>query len=268
MTRWIFLWSVVLGAALCLAEPIASLHPSDYVNDFAGVLNGPTVTRLNELCLQVDQKAHAQIAVVTVKTLDGQDPVSYAVALYQKWGIGSKGKDRGVLILLATQDRKYWTTVGYGLEGILPDGKVGGFGREMAPLLKSGDYAGAITLITSRIATVIAQDAGVTLDNLPQTVPAQPRPAAPAIGGRTLVVLILVFFFVVLPLLRGIFRGGGGGGSGGLGFLLGMLLGGGGGGRGGFGGGGFGGGGFGGGGGGFGGFGGGSTGGGGAGGSW
>jgi uncharacterized protein len=268
VTRWIFLWSVVLGAALCLAEPIASLHPSDYVNDFAGVLNGPTVTRLNELCLQVDQKAHAQIAVVTVKTLDGQDPVSYAVALYQKWGIGSKGKDRGVLILLATQDRKYWTTVGYGLEGILPDGKVGGFGREMAPLLKSGDYAGAITLITSRIATVIAQDAGVTLDNLPQTVPAQPRPAAPAIGGRTLVVLILVFFFVVLPLLRGIFRGGGGGGSGGLGFLLGMLLGGGGGGRGGFGGGGFGGGGFGGGGGGFGGFGGGSTGGGGAGGSW
>jgi len=265
--RRFFVALIVLGAALCFAEPIASLHPSDYVNDFAGVLNGPTVTRLNELCLQVDQKAHAQIAVVTVKTLDGQDPVSYGVALYQKWGIGAKGKDRGVLILLATQDHKYWTTVGYGLEGILPDGKVGGFGREMVPLLKQGENAAAVTLITSRIATVIAQDAGVTLDNLPQTLPAQPRLAAPAIGARTLVALILVFFFVVLPILRGIFRGGGGGGSGGLGFLLGMLLGGGGG-RGGFGGGGFGGGGFGGGGGGFGGFGGGSTGGGGAGGSW
>lgn len=267
-SRWIVLASIVLGAALCFAEPIDSLRPTNYVNDFAGVLNASTLTRLNDLCLQVDQKAHAQIAVVTVKTLDGQDPVSYAVALYQKWGIGSKGKDRGVLILLATQDHKYWTTVGYGLEGILPDGKVGGFGREMAPLLKGGSYSGAVTLITSRIATVIAQDAGVTLDNLPQTVPAQPRPASPGFGPRTVVLLLLVFFFVVLPILRGIFRGGGGGGSGGLGFLLGMLLGGGGGGRGGFGGGGFGGGGFGGGGGGFGGFGGGSTGGGGAGGSW
>jgi uncharacterized protein len=268
-TRWIVLASIVLGAALCCAEPIDSLRPTNYVNDFAGVLDASTMTRLNDLCLQVDQKAHAQIAVVTVKTLDGQDPVSYAVALYQKWGIGSKGKDRGVLILLAIQDRKYWTSVGYGLEGILPDGKVGGFGREMAPLLKGGDYSGAVTLITSRIATVIAQDAGVTLDNLPQTVPAQRRPASRGIGPGTVVLFLLVFFFVVLPILRGIFRGGGGGGSGGLGFLLGMLLGGGGGGgRGGFGGGGFGGGGFGGGGGGFGGFGGGSTGGGGAGGSW
>ena len=57
---------------------------------------------LNDLCQQVDQKAQAQIAVVTVKSLDGQDAVTYAVALYQKWGIGAKGKDRGVLILLAT----------------------------------------------------------------------------------------------------------------------------------------------------------------------
>ena len=119
--------------AFCLrAEPIAQLNPSNYVNDFAGVLDPATVARLNNLCRQVDEKAHAQIAVVTVKSTDGQDIVSYAVALYQKWGIGAKGKDRGVLILLATQDRKYRTAVGYGLEPILPDGKVGGFGREAA----------------------------------------------------------------------------------------------------------------------------------------
>jgi uncharacterized protein len=262
---------VVFATIPLIAEPIASLNAKDYVNDFAGVLNGSTLTRLNDLCLQVDQKAHAQIAVVTVKTLDGQDPVTYAVALYQKWGIGAKGKDRGVLILLATQDRKYWTSVGYGLEGILPDGKVGGFGREMVPLLKAGNFSGAVTLITSRVATVIAQDAGVTLDNQPQTVSAITRPQnGPALGAGTIVVLILVFFFVVLPILRAMSRGGGGA-SNLLSFLLGMFLGGGGRGGfggGGFGGGGFGGGGFGGGGGGFGGFGGGSTGGGGAGGSW
>jgi uncharacterized protein len=267
LSSFVLGWMILMAAVSAPAEPIASLSPTNYVNDFAGVLSSSTVTRLNDLCLQVDQKAHAQIAVVTVKSVDGQDVVSYAVALYQKWGIGAKGKDRGVLILIATQDHKYWTNVGYGLEGILPDGKVGGFGREMVPLLKSGNYNGAATLITSRVSTVIAQDADVTLDNQPQVRPASPRPQSSPGAGRA-VILLLVFFFVVLPILRAIFRGGGGGG-GGLGFLLGMLLGSGGGGfgggRGGFGGGGFGGGG---GGGGFGGFGGGSTGGGGAGGSW
>src|SRR5271157_523991 len=268
------LW-IVLGAAVWVAaEPIASLRPSNYVNDFAGVLDAATQARLNALCQQVDQKAQAQIAVVTVKSLDGPDVVSYAVALYQKWGIGAKGKDRGVLILLATEDHKYWTTVGYGLEPILPDGKVGGFGREMVPLLRSGDYAGAVTLLTTRVASVIVQDAGVTLDNQPRLTPMRRQPA-PSGGPGAVILVIFLVFFIVIPILRAIFRGGGGGrgrGGGGLGFLLGMLLGGGGFGRGGgYGGGGFGGfggggGGFG--GGGFGGFGGGSTGGGGAGGSW
>ena len=265
--------AILLGAALLSAEPIASLHATNYVNDFAGVLDSATQDRLNDLCRQIDQKAHAQIAVVTVKSVDGQDVVSYAVALYQQWGIGTKGKDRGVLILLATNDHKYWTTVGYGLEEILPDGKVGGFGREMVPLLKSGDFARAVTLITARVASVIAQDAGVTLENQPQMAAPRARQPAPQLGARAIITLLLVLFFIIVPIVRAIFRGGGGprGGSGiWSGLLWGMLLSNMGGRGGGYGGGGFGGGGGGGGfgGGGFGGFGGGSTGGGGAGGSW
>src|SRR5271165_2592710 len=221
---------LLLGAAVwAAAEPIASLRATNYVNDFAGALDAATETRLNDLCRQVDQKAQAQIAVVTVKSLDGQDVVSYAVALYQKWGIGAKGKDRGVLILLATEDHKYWTTVGYGLEPILPDGKVGGFGREMVPLLRSGDYAGAVTLLTTRVASVIVQDAGVTLDNQPRLTPMRRQPA-PSGGPGAVILVIFLVFFIVIPILRAIFRGGGGGrgrGGGGLGFLLGMLLGGG-----------------------------------------
>jgi uncharacterized protein len=263
---------ILLGTAVWVAaEPIASLRPSNYVNDFAGVLDAATQARLNDLCRQVDQKAHAQIAVVTVKSLDGQDVVSYAVALYQKWGIGTKGKDRGVLILLATQDHQYWITVGYGLEPILPDGKVGGFGREAVPILRTGNYGAAATLMTTRVASVIAQDAGVTLDNQPGF--AAPR-RQPAPGAGLVWIGILVLIFIVIPLLRAIFRGGGGGRPGGgsgfwSGLLWGILFSNLGGGRGGgYGGGGFGGFGGGGGGGGFGGFGGGSTGGGGAGGSW
>jgi uncharacterized protein len=85
----------VLTMAVCLhAEPIAQLNPSNYVNDFAGVLDPATVARLNDLCRQVDEKAHAQIAVVTVKSLDGQDVVSYAVALYQKCAILCRQQDQ------------------------------------------------------------------------------------------------------------------------------------------------------------------------------
>ena len=266
--RWLALAWICVAAVWLPAEPVDSLHPSNYVNDFAGVLNASSQASLNDLCQQVEQKAQAQIAVVTVKSLDGQDPVSYAVALYQKFGVGAKGKDRGVLILLATDDHKYQIQVGYGLEAILPDGKVGGFGREAVPLLKSGDYSGAVTLLTTRVASVIAQDAGVTLENQPQAAePAERHAPSGGVGG---VVVVLIILFVVFSILRVIFRGGGPGG--GSGFWSGLLWAmffnskGGGGRGGGFGGGGFGGGG--GGGGGFGGFGGGSTGGGGAGGSW
>jgi uncharacterized protein len=261
----------VAAALLSLhAEPIASLHPSNYVDDFAGVLDAPTEARLNNLCRQVDEKAKAQIAVVVIKSTDGQEIIDYGVALYQAWGIGKKGTDRGVLILLATQDHKYWIHTGYGLEPILPDGKVGGFGREAVPLLRAGDYGGAVTLMTTRVAAVIAQDAGVTLEGMPARPSRRHSPQSGAPAGFIVFIVIAIIVFVIGAIARG--GGGGygrGGGGGGFwpGLLLGMLMNSG---RGGWGGGGGFGGGFGGGGGGggFGGFGGGSTGGGGAGGSW
>ena len=252
---------VVVAATLSLhAEPISSLHASNYVNDFAGVLDANTEASLDSLCRQVDEKAKAQIAVVLIKSTDGQEVFDYGVALYQAWGIGKKGTDRGVLILLATQDHKYWIHTGYGLEPILPDGKVGGYGREAVPLLRAGDYNGAVTLMTSRVAEVIAQDAGVTLDGMPAR---RATRAPPASQGPPAFVAFIVLAIVVLVILSIARRGGGGGCLSAL--FWGMLMSGGGGSRGGsWGGGGFGGGG----GGGFGGFGGGSTGGGGAGGSW
>jgi uncharacterized protein len=259
---------LALAITVCaFAEPVSQLNATNYVNDFAGVLDAGTVTRLNDVCRQIEEKAKAQIAVVTVKSTDGQDITSYAVALYQQWGIGKKGSDHGVLILLAVQDHKYWTTVGYGLEPILPDGKVGGFGREAIPLLRANDYAGAVSLITLRVANVIAQDAGVTLENA--QAPAMTRPIAPPKPSAGAMLALIVIAVLVVWALS---KAGGGGRGGGSGFLSGLLCSilfsnmTGGGRR--SGGGDWGGGGFGGGGGGFGGFGGGSTGGGGAGGSW
>jgi uncharacterized protein len=257
MGRVRILLATLLFAVLSLwAEPVSQLHPSNYVNDFAHVLNPQTVSDLNDVCQQIDQKAHAQVAVVTINSLDGSDIDSYAVDLFHNWGIGNKQTNRGVLILFAIQDHRYRTEVGYGLEPILPDGKVGGFGREAVPLLKQSDYNGAVRLMTMRVADVIAKDAGIQLNGV-EPPQAPPEHEAPGIStGAGFLILIVILILVLATPLRSLlwlllfsnwgggYRGGGGGGGG------------------------WGGGGFGGGGGGFGGFGGGSSGGGGASGSW
>ena len=246
-------------SASAVCQPVKSLpKPTDYVSDFAHVMSPGTIQQLGLVCGQVDHEAHAQIAVVTVKTLDDEPPEDYAVQLYQAWGLGAKGgtdQDRGVLILVSVQDRKRYISTGYGLEGILPDAEVGQIGRAMVPMLRNNDFDGAMTLAVGQISQIIAQDAGVQLTSL-QGQGDVPQRVHLGLGQ-------MIFFGVVVLLIILFLRRFGGSGL--IGFLLGMFFGGG------WRGGGFGGGGFGGGGGGgdgFGGFGGGSTGGGGAGGSW
>jgi uncharacterized protein len=239
--------------------------PAGYVNDFAGVLSPAARNLLTSLCTEADQKAKAQIAVVTVKSLEGRPIEDYSIALATQWGVGPKQSASGVLILLAVDDRQDRVEVGYGLEPILPDGKVGGFLREAVPYLRVGNYDAAMLLITRRVADVIAQDRGVKL-SATTSLPSAPAPRRSQRGNGPGPIAIIIFLFFLLSLIVNLIRRGGGGGRRGGGgwvgpMIGGMMMGGGG-----FGGGGFGGGG--GGGGGFGGFGGGSFGGGGASGSW
>jgi uncharacterized protein len=278
--RLIIVATLLFATVVLHAERVADLpaKPTGYVSDFARVLTPEAVARIENLCGQLDHsQTNAQVAVVTVKTLDGEDAADWANELENKWHMGKKGTDRGVLILLAVQDRKRRIDVGYGLEGILPDGKVGDIGREMIPYLRQNNFDAAMLTAVKQIGQVIADDAKVTLqdsdDELPQ-VPVQgqqPRRVhhGNPLGGLILLIILLVVFggswiFRLLfgwGLLSALFGGGRGLGGGGWG-------------GGGMGGGGWGGGGFGGGGGGdsggggFGGFGGGDFGGGGAGGDW
>lgn len=253
-TRYVLAFAC-LASALC-AEPIKQLKPTGYVNDFAGVLDASSSESIRNISEQIDKKAHAQIAIVTIHSLDGADIEGYASDLYKAWGIGPKSSNRGVLILLAVNDRKRRIEVGYGLEPILPDGKVGGFGREAVPFLKQNQYGPAVLLMTQRVAGVIAADAGIQLEGVeaPRPPPAERPVNGPPAGA---IFLGIVIVLIVLSVLS---RAGGGGL---IWFLLGMFMNSGGRSSGGWGGGG----GFGG-GSGFGGFGGGSSGGGGASGSW
>jgi uncharacterized protein len=238
----------------------AQAKASGYVTDLAGVLSQAAKDQLTALCTEVGQKTQAQIAVVIIKSLDGRSVDDYAVDLATRMGVGPKSSSRGLLIIVSAGDHKYWTSVGYGLEPILPDGKVGGFGREALPYFRANNYDAATLLMTRRVADVIAADRGVTLTG------AAPPPAAGGGSedrGITPGVAFLIFagIFVLISIIRRMGGGTGAGGSWVGPMILGSMIG-----RGGWGGGGFGGGG--GGGGGFGGFGGGGFGGGGAGGGW
>jgi uncharacterized protein len=265
----LFLSAVFLVSTGHAQDP-KQLKPQGYVNDFAGVLSQSAKFQLTALCTEVDEKAHAQIAVVTVQSLGGRPIEEYAIELATQWGVGPKQSERGVLILVAVQDHRYRFEVGYGLEPILPDGKVGSFGREAIPYLREGNYDAALLLMTRRVADVIAQDRGVTL-TVGTTLPPAPRFGAerePQDNSRLAILLFAAFIlFIVYAAIKSAGRTGSRHYRSGGGWWVGPMIGGGmgGGWGGGWGGGGFGGGGS---GGGFGGFGGGSFGGGGASGSW
>jgi len=230
--------------------------PRGYVSDYAGVIDGPTTRHLEGLIAELKQKTGAEIAIVVVNSTAPLTAFDYAMKVAEAWKPGAEGKDNGVVFLVAVNDRQLHVLTGYGVEDVLPDGRVGAIrDRILRPAFRSGDYSGGIRAATEEMAALIAREAGVRLQGA-QPPRASRRVPEPIVSGLVpillLIALALLFFrFPFLPLFMGPSsrRGGGfGGGFGGLG--------------------GFGGGGFGGSGGGFGGFGGGGFGGGGAGGDW
>ena len=226
ITRWLGIVLLLLAPApLLVGESVKSLPaPTGYISDFAGVLSPSTKQNLESLCTQVDRQAHAQIAVVTIKTLDNDQSVEeFATELEDKWGVGNKD-DRGVLMILVMTPRKGRIEVGYGLEGILNDAKVGDIGRSMVPAANQGDYNTAVPLGVRQIAAIIAQDAGVTLTTPTHQYHRQPVQDQPVqlsltqvvIGGG--IVLLILFFLIrtgnigLIFFLLGNLMGGGGGG--------------------------------------------------------
>ena len=217
---------LLFSASCCAAEDLKKIHPSGYATDLAGVISPEAKTRLEALCTELEQKTGAQMAIVTVQSLEGKSVENYAVDLYKQLGVGSKKDNRGVLLLVAPTERKYRIEVGYGLEPVINDARVGDAGRAMVPYLRQGDYGKATEIAAWQLAKYIADDAGVTLSGQPP--PARNQNRGGGIGFPVFwVILGLVILFRAIGSLSG--RGGGGtrsGGSGGSGllwFLAGML---------------------------------------------
>lgn len=257
--------AILLAGLLAAATVWAEVEPTvpvarGFVNDYAGVMDGAAKQQLESLIGELKAKTGAEIAVVVVKTTQPLTAFDYAIKIAEAWKPGDRAKDNGVVFLVAVDDRELYVLTGYGVEGALPDGRVGEIRDTLVvPAFKRGDYSGGIRAGTVEMAGVIAAEAGVTLTGYapPQRRQSTPE-ASPLLFALVLLGIIVLLYFQSSggppSYYRRQGRGRWGGGYGGFG--------------GGFGGGGFGGGLGGGGGGGFGGFGGGGFGGGGAGGNW
>ena len=246
--------SAALAFLLC-ALPLAAvdtkkLKPSGYVNDFAGAMDARWREKTETYLADLERRTGAQVAVVTIKSLEGDAIEDVATRLYNEWGIGKKGKDEGALVLFAIEDRRSRIENGYGLEPILTDGATGAILRSLRAALRAGDYGAAAFSAANQIGEAIG--AGVA-----PAAGERRQPRAPQ-GGIPVPLII----FGVSLLLWLLSRGGGGRGGRRSGLPFPIFLPGGGGSSG------WGGGGFGGGSGGFGGFGGGGSGGGGASSDW
>lgn len=210
-------------------EPVPA--PRGLINDFADIIPPAYEEQMNSLAHEVLEKADAALTVVTVKDIGGADIDEFTNRLYERWGVGKKGEDRGAMILVALKERRIRIEVGYGLEGVIPDGLAGQIrDQAIVPYLKKDEFGPGLFNGLSALAGIIAKDRGIELAGKP-AVPQEitSKRGRTAYGMFPFLFLLFIFFllfrsgrlgigsFLLLMLLGG-GRGGvrGGGGTGGF----------------------------------------------------
>ena len=167
--------SVLLPALAIAATGYAQAvlpMPRHYVEDYANVIDASDERSLNGILQELEQKTGAQYIILTVLTTGGLPIEQYALEHAEKWKLGQKGKDNGMLFVLAKDDRKWRFEVGYGLEGFITDQYCGRVGREvLVPYLKEGNYSQGIHRANLTIVQKIASEAGVALTGMPKIAP-------------------------------------------------------------------------------------------------
>ena len=218
------------GAAVASDRLLAQIGKPKHgglVHDYAGALDGRVRSSLETTLQELNRKTGAEVAVVVLPGLDGGEIQDFSNRLFEQWGVGRKGKDDGALMVVALEDRKVWVEVGYGLEGALPDGKVGRIlDTAVVPQFRAGRVAEGVTLGALELAQVVAAERGVELSGrVDGRRQARRSRGSNWLGLVLLIIMIPVFIrhpYLLLLLLSsgrgGGFSGGGfGGGFGGFG---------------------------------------------------
>lgn len=203
-----------------------SLKPIGYVCDFANVMNPADRAAVEQTLTELEQKTGAQVAVVTLPSLEGGQVGDFANRLFARWGIGQKDKNNGILLLCATQEgrgNRLRIEVGYGLEGVIPDAAAGRIlDTYVVPCWSQGQYGVAVASGAVAIAQRIAADRGITLSGVKLTDISKSRRYDKKLSDFAgLLILILCVVGPMLPIFfpppgggRGRSGGGWGGGGG------------------------------------------------------
>jgi uncharacterized protein len=187
----------LLFAGSCLAASFPSL--TGRVVDGANVLSSATKQQLTTQLAAHEQQTSNQVVVVTVGSLQGQPIEDYGVALGRHWGIGQKGKNNGVLFIIAPNDRQVRIEVGYGLEGTLTDAETSAIIQQIVlPEFRSGNVEQGIVKGATSILGVLAHDAAIT-DEVHRAVDA--NVATPDSGSWIVPLLFFIFFLQLRPFL-------------------------------------------------------------------
>jgi uncharacterized protein len=201
---WPLIALILVSALICGPLALYSQDkfpkPVGYVNDFANIIPANIEQAIEAIGLEVQEKTGAQIAVVTVETVGEEYYSEYANKLFAAWGIGGKGEDNGVLLFNTIKERRLWVEVGYGLEGILPDGLVGAIlDNYVVPYYRKGDFGRGLLEGTKAIAGVIAKDAGVEITGAIKVNPPRRAVGRKSSGFnfvRFILFLLFIFFFL------------------------------------------------------------------------
>ncbi len=223
----------MLTLNLCAYAKTEVPNPTDrfFINDYANVIDAETENYIFEKGKDYNGNGGPQVVVLTLNDIGLSSIEDFSIETARKWGIGSKDADNGVLVLLVTDSRDIRIEVGYGLEGVLNDGKCGRFIRNAVPLLSAGDYSGGIRKIYDDI-----------INELEEPTPDEDEDDAGAIVIPIFILLLVIVFSIINRrsghggghyrggrFMGGGFYGGFGGNSGGFGGGFGGFSGGGGG---------------------------------------
>jgi uncharacterized protein len=166
-----YLFVTLLAATTAVAQSTASAQSFPKavgrVNDFANVIDPATEAAIDLQLDQLEQKTSSEIAVATVESLSGMSVEDYADRLFKEWGVGQARADNGVLVLVAPNDREMRIEVGYGLEGVLPDGLAGQVIRDdFTPRFREGDYSGGIRNGVTHLAEIVEKHEVLTAEQI------------------------------------------------------------------------------------------------------
>ncbi|QUL99142.1 MAG: TPM domain-containing protein [Candidatus Fermentithermobacillus carboniphilus] len=205
-TCCILLVLFLLGVSLGFAEPRYP-EPTGNINDYVGVLSRSDIANLNALVDAVLRQTGVTLAVAIVENHGDETLEVYSAKLYEKWGIGKKNEDKGLLVVVSMEEHDLRMEVGYGLEPVITDSRAGECLDKMLPYFKNGEFGKGLYAGLYHAAQYIAEDAGVKLDikaASPEYESFLARPVIPFIWQWLLAVIGLALFAGIFAAVRGV----------------------------------------------------------------